>query len=224
MKVLAPLLAAITATSQCGDAFMTHHHSRPSTTHLFASQEDVTANSDADEPQEEPASPFALPPIGASSYCDSADNNGMSSTNRANLSEISNGIKISADQVASRKFQLQYTCKICNTRNSIKVTRIAYRKGIVIAKCKGCDNKHLIADNLNWLSGFDYDNGERNIEQFMENRSEESEFANEDLVMRVDKEVFDLESVLYKDQNVGGGGNDVLTSSEKSDNGQEHWG
>ena len=224
MKLMAPLLAAITATSQC-DAFMTLHHSRPSTTHLLSASQDDTANSDPDEPQEEPPSPFALPPIGASSYCDSnrdsANNDGMSMDN---LSEISNGIKISADQIASRKFQLQYTCKICNTRNSIKVTRIAYRKGIVIAKCKGCDNKHLIADNLNWLSGFDYDNGERNIEQFMENRSEESEFANEDLVMRVDKEVFDLESVLYKDQAVGGGGNNVLTSSEKNDDGLEHWG
>eukprot|EP00956_Cyclotella_meneghiniana_P034820 scaffold108453_cov38-Cyclotella_meneghiniana.AAC.1 len=156
-------------------------------------------------------------------YCDS-NNDGISSTNMANhLSEISNGIKISADQIASRKFQLQYTCKICNTRNSIKVTRIAYRKGTVIAKCKGCNNKHLIADNLNWLNGFDYDSGERNIEQFMENRSEESECANEDLVMRVDKEVFDLESVLYKDQDVGGGGNNVLTLSEESD-GLEHWG
>ena len=58
----------------------------------------------------------------------------------------------------------------------------------------------------------------------MENRSEESEFANEDLVMRVDKEVFDLESVLYKDQDVGGCGNNVLTSSEESDDGLEHWG
>lgn len=205
---------------QC-EAFMTHHL-RP-TTHLSATQNDSSNNND--DPQE-PVSPFALPPIGASSFWNSdrnsADNkNGISTTNRANLSEFSNGIKISDDQVVSRKFQLQYTCKICDTRNSIKVTRIAYRKGIVIAKCKGCDNKHLIADNLNWLSGFDYDNGERNIEQFMENRSEESECAKEDLVVRVDKEVFDLESVLYKGQDVGS--SNVMTSLEESD-GLEHWG
>jgi hypothetical protein len=66
----------------------------------------------------------------------------------------------------------------------------------VIAKCKGCDNRHLIADNLNWLDGFDYDNGEMNIEQFMANRSDRS--GKEDLVVRVDKKIFDLEKVLYK--------------------------
>ena len=55
----------------------------------------------------------------------------------------------------------------------------------------------------------------------MENRSEESECAKEDLVVRVDKEVFDLESVLYKEQDVGS--SNVVTSLEESD-GIEHWG
>lgn len=172
-------------------------------------------NSDGDDQTDQDVNPFALPAIGSSSFWDrQSDDADLNSDMKSNLSEISNGIKIS-DEVASRKFQLQYTCKLCNTRNSIKVTRIAYRKGIVIAKCKGCENKHLIADNLNWLSGFDYDNGERNIEQFMKNRYHESESGKQDLVVRVDKEVFDLEKVLYK----GSEEDSALTFTE-----DEHWG
>jgi hypothetical protein len=179
---------------------------------------------DSGEPSEDDKfanqNPFALPAFGSSSFWDQQreDTNSSSSVNTKNsnnLSQISNGIKI-CDEAASRKFQLQYTCKICDTRNAINVTRIAYRKGIVIATCKGCENRHLIADNLNWMSGFDYDSGERNIEQFMENRNEENDGEGEDLVVRVDKDVFDLEKMLYKKPD-----EDVLTSRETDD---QFWG
>ncbi|GKY98407.1 hypothetical protein MPSEU_000798200 [Mayamaea pseudoterrestris] len=46
------------------------------------------------------------------------------------------------------KFGLQYTCSKCETRNSHLVSRIAYKKGVVITTCKGCQSMHLIADNL----------------------------------------------------------------------------
>ena len=177
----------------------------------LAESESNSGNEETD--QDDP--PFALPAIGSSSFWDRQSEDDSSNRNlKSNISEISNGIKVS-DEVASRKFQLQYTCKLCDTRNSIKVTRIAYQKGIVIATCKGCENKHLIADNLNWLSGFDYDNGERNIEQFMKNRYYESDSGKQDLVARVNKEVFDLEKVLYK----GSGEDSSLTSMN-----DEHWG
>ena len=60
--------------------------------------------------------------------------------------------------VANRKFELQYTCNVCDTRNCHKVSRVAYRKGVVIATCKGCQSQHLISDgmpkekNPMWLS------------------------------------------------------------------------
>lgn len=149
---------------------------------------------DSNEPSnEEDGNLFALPAMGSSSFWenDSEVNKRMA----ANLSGLSSGIKIS-DEVLSRKFQMQYTCKVCDTRNTIKVNRIAYRKGMVIAQCKGCESKHLIADNLNWLNEFDVDNGETNIDQYMTNRNEEN--GEGDVVVRVKKEVFDLEQVLYK--------------------------
>jgi len=87
--------------------------------------------------------------------------------------------------VASRKFQLQYTCNVCETRNKHSVSRIAYSKGVVIARCKGCDTQHLIADNLGFTGGFPNKN-ETTIEEH---------FADGG-VNRVSKEVFDLEHVL----------------------------
>jgi hypothetical protein len=75
---------------------------------------------------------------------------------------------------------------------------IAYRKGVVIALCKGCQSKHLIADNLGWT---DYKGGfegsTSNIEEFMEEKGRSDE------VNRVSPDVFELESNFHKnpDQN-----------------------
>ena len=75
---------------------------------------------------------------------------------------------------------------------------------------KGCHSKHLLADNLGWsnyVGGFDFDGGEYNIEMYMKNKANEEARKNgglveenSDLVMRVNQDVFDLESVLYKGQ------------------------
>eukprot|EP00633_Aureoumbra_lagunensis_P008737 CAMPEP_0197310656 /NCGR_PEP_ID=MMETSP0891-20130614/9219_1 /TAXON_ID=44058 ORGANISM="Aureoumbra lagunensis, Strain CCMP1510" /NCGR_SAMPLE_ID=MMETSP0891 /ASSEMBLY_ACC=CAM_ASM_000534 /LENGTH=285 /DNA_ID=CAMNT_0042796393 /DNA_START=193 /DNA_END=1050 /DNA_ORIENTATION=+ len=48
--------------------------------------------------------------------------------------------------VSSDTFFLVYTCGKCETRNAIKVNRIAWERGLVIGKCFGCDAKHLLAD------------------------------------------------------------------------------
>lgn len=163
---------------------------------------------------------IALPPIGASSFWDHQDGNESSTHARPNTQ---NKIVISErTSLVSAKFKIQYKCKLCGTQNHHTVSRIAYRKGLVIATCKGCSIKHLIADNLGWC-GFDYDNGETDIEKFMENRHREARGNGigdnkevNDLVKRVSRDVFDLETILHEGEEV----NAVSVQRAEEDSGQ----
>lgn len=62
------------------------------------------------------------------------------------------------------KMKLMFTCKKCNTRTSKLISKLAYNKGVVIVRCDGCHNNHLIADNLGWFSEI---NNRINIEKLM---------------------------------------------------------
>ena len=192
-----------------------------STTRKSATADDSSSELKPEDTKEAGSGLIALPPIGKSSFWDRprGENTNTSSDDNPDLvfpeegtsdKKKKKGIILSEHtSLVSSKFQLQYTCKVCGTRNSHSVTRMAYRNGVVIAVCKGCLSKHLIADNFGWnkyAGGFDYDNGETNIEIYMTNRDQEArengmggEVVN-DLVERVSRDVFDLESILYQDQ------------------------
>merc|ERR1719327_1739394 len=60
------------------------------------------------------------------------------------------------------RFEIMFTCNVCEGRNSHSISRHAYRKGTVIVVCPGCKAAHLIADNLNWIEK-DF----KNLEQYM---------------------------------------------------------
>ncbi|KAJ8687099.1 hypothetical protein QAD02_022893 [Eretmocerus hayati] len=67
------------------------------------------------------------------------------------------------------KLQLSFTCKKCGTRNSNKIiSKVAYNKGVVVVRCEGCKNNHLIADNLGWFG----DPHLRNIEAILKKKGE----------------------------------------------------
>lgn len=60
-----------------------------------------------------------------------------------------------------------FTCKVCDTRSMKTICRESYDKGVVVARCDGCNNLHLIADRLGWF-------GEPgSVEEFLAARGEE---------------------------------------------------
>lgn len=69
------------------------------------------------------------------------------------------------------KFGLAYTCGKCGTRNAISVGRIAWNNGVVVATCRGCGARHLLADNSGLLD-LDNDTAFTNIVQLIESQGD----------------------------------------------------
>ncbi|KAJ9553618.1 hypothetical protein OSB04_017663 [Centaurea solstitialis] len=69
---------------------------------------------------------------------------------------------------------MMFTCKVCETRSVKTISRESYEKGVVVARCGGCDNYHLIADHLGIF-------GEKgSIEDILAARGEEVKRGNSD--------------------------------------------
>jgi protein import protein ZIM17 len=70
---------------------------------------------------------------------------------------------------------LMYTCAVdgCGTKQVRMFSKSSYERGVVLVRCDGCDNLHLIADNLGWFSQDGAPSGEPlNIETILRQKGE----------------------------------------------------
>ena len=74
---------------------------------------------------------------------------------------------IPGSKTSSDVMIIVFTCKVCNTRSARKMSKEAYNHGVVLIRCPGCNNLHLIADHLGYL-----DDNSTNIEQILAAKGE----------------------------------------------------
>jgi protein import protein ZIM17 len=54
--------------------------------------------------------------------------------------------RLEREQVPS--YELTFTCNVCKTRSSHRLSKQGYHHGTVLIQCPDCKNRHLIADHL----------------------------------------------------------------------------
>ncbi|CAI9296140.1 unnamed protein product [Lactuca saligna] len=101
---------------------------------------------------------------------------GSKSTEKSEIekTEVSFSAKSELKISPRHDLAMMFTCKVCETRSVKTISRESYEKGVVVARCGGCDNYHLIADHLGIF-------GEKgSIEDILAARGEEVRRGNSD--------------------------------------------
>lgn len=68
---------------------------------------------------------------------------------------LSKGVKnlsTEAGKIAQPRMRITFTCNVCSERLTRTFSKESYEKTVVLIKCPGCSNHHIIADNLGWFS------------------------------------------------------------------------
>lgn len=123
------------------------------------------------------------------------------------------------------KMKLIFTCKKCSTRNNKIISKLGYEKGVVIVRCDGCSNNHLIADNLGWFADR---NEKTNIEYILKKKGETvrriphdsvgyMEFVTKEILMEFQKQQEADESLSKNEQLVSDNNNNKCQEEKPTD-------
>ena len=87
---------------------------------------------------------------------------------------------------------MMYTCAVegCGTKQARVFSKQSYESGVVLLRCEGCNNLHLVADNLGWFEEDGVYKGKNlNIEEIMRQKGESvTKFVNEQGMEFLDEE------------------------------------
>jgi len=78
---------------------------------------------------------------------------------------------------------LMFTCTVCETRSAKKISKQGYNHGIVIVRCPGCNNRHLISDKMGVFEDSGWD-----VQQHLAQEGEVAKFITEENVMELTQE------------------------------------
>lgn len=90
-----------------------------------------------------------------------------------------------ATNTKGKKLAIVYTCKVCGTRSAKQITEHAYRHGVVLVRCPGCQNLHLIADRLGWFEERGGDGMGWDVEKLLEEAGENVKAVTGDDVLEL---------------------------------------
>lgn len=78
------------------------------------------------------------------------------------------------------KFTLMYTCTVCDTRAAKIISKQAYSTGVVLVRCPGCQNLHLIADRMGWFEDDSWD-----VQKLLNEHGQGAKLVTNDNVMEL---------------------------------------
>ncbi|KAL7531579.1 hypothetical protein ACHAXR_006572 [Thalassiosira sp. AJA248-18] len=90
-----------------------------------------------------------------------------------------------ATNTKAKKLAIIYTCKVCDTRSAKQFTEQAYKHGVVLVRCPGCQNLHLIADRLGMFEDRGEDGQGWDVEKVLANAGENVKAVTGDNVLEL---------------------------------------
>ena len=137
--------------------------------HRYASSKSGNDDKDADDDKDETSTTTRL-------------EENATDTSTATMANQPLDLGLPGAQKGGKKLAIVFTCTVCNTRSAKQFTEQAYKHGVVMVMCPGCDSRHLIADNL---SMFDDDKMGFSIERQMEEMGQHVTKVTNDDVMEL---------------------------------------